>query len=78
MVLARVRIEADDYDWFDGEVEFPVLPPAGSTIEIMDRNANIRELTVQRLVIEGVMPAAKAELPNMLEKQTITIIASEF
>lgn len=78
MILARVRIGDDRYDWFNGECEFPVLPPIGSTIEIIDRNANLRELKVIDIIIEGVMPETKAELPNMFGKQTITLVTSEF
>lgn len=78
MILARIRIEGDDTDWFGEECEFPVLPPIGSTIEIIDRNANARELTVTSLIIEGVRPSTKAELPNLFAKQSITVVTREF
>lgn len=78
MILAQVRIGDDTYDWFDGECEFPVLPPIGSTVEITDKNANMRELTVKDIIIEGVKSETKAELPATFGKQTITLITSEF
>ena len=78
MILARVRIGDDRYDWFGGECEFPVLPPIGRTLEITDKNSNLRELTVTNIVIEEVMPETKAELPNSFGKQAITLITSEF
>ena len=75
MILVHVRIDGDQYDWFDGECEFPVLPPVGSTIRVIDRNANMRELTVERIIVEGVM--AKSELKGLAGKQEITLFASE-
>jgi hypothetical protein len=38
----------------------------------------MRELTVTRLVIEGVKPTLKAEMPSLFSKQSITVITTEF
>lgn len=78
MILAHVRIDDDDYDWFDGPCEFPVLPPIGGTIRIIDRNANMRELRVTGVVVEGVKPKTKEEWPSVFAEQRIMILSSEF
>lgn len=78
MIIARIRIGDDSHDWFGGECEFPVMPPIGSTIEVIDKNSNMRELTVTNLIIEGVKVATKAELPNIFGTQSVTIVCAEF
>lgn len=76
-ILAKVQIEGDTNDWFSGECEFPVLPPIGATIRIIDKNANLLKLTVKDIVIEGVMSKAKAEFPSLYAKQDITLFTIE-
>lgn len=76
-ILARVQVDGDANDWFDGECEFPVLPPIGSTIRIIDKNANLLELTVKEIIIEGVRSKSKAELPSLYAKQDITLVTIE-
>ena len=78
MILASVRIENDDYDLFGGECEFPVLPPIGCTIQVIDKNANMRELTVKDLIIQGVKRETKTEMPNTFAKQLVTLVCAEF
>lgn len=70
MISARVRIEDDEADWFNGEVLFAVLPPIGAQISVQDRNANRRHLTVRNIVVGGVRADYEHILPNSLENST--------
>lgn len=73
MFAAYVRLEDDNTDWFDGLVDFPIVPPIGSTIRVADRNANIREWVVRKIVVQGRPQAS--ESPYKPELQTILICA---
>ncbi|WP_062731835.1 hypothetical protein [Sphingobium abikonense] len=50
---AYLRLEDDDTDWFDGIVDFPVMPAVGTIVRVIDRNANLREWSVRKVIIEG-------------------------
>ncbi len=78
MIAAFVRIDGDDYDWFNGLCEFPVLPPIGSTIRIIDKNANMRELRVKDIEVQGVSSATRKELSHMYGDLDITIVCTKF
>jgi hypothetical protein len=80
VILVRVRIEDYDYDWFDGPCEMPSLPPINGHIEVMDRNANMRNLRVTDVIVKAVPIKAHAETPGGLRPWNdvwTTIIVSE-
>lgn len=61
-------------DWFRGMVDFPILPPIGSQIRVMDRNAKMRDLRVVTMRINGQMTEPKLPLHRT---PRITLICSE-
>jgi hypothetical protein len=73
-VEVYISIDGDSYDWFDGPCEFPVLPPIGSTLRIIDRNANMQELNVKNIVVKGARAAMRKELPSIYGDLPITLV----
>jgi hypothetical protein len=67
VIAARVRINGDEADWFGGECRFAALPPIGAEISIVDKNANHRHLTVQRIVVGGLRAGYEPILPGAAE-----------
>jgi hypothetical protein len=83
MIVAHIRLENDEFDWFDGPCELPILPPIGGHIRAMDRNANMRMWRVIDIVIQAVSVKLDEETPGGIRPLgavplRIEIICSEF
>lgn len=76
-VSARVELagdEQEDEHWPWGLVDFPVLPPIGSDLRIMDQSVKIRDLRVIGMRIDGVRQESEVVYQN---KPVITLICTE-
>ncbi len=76
MIKANIRILDDEYDWF-GDCEFPVLPPIGAHISIIDKNANMRDLAVEDIIIQGVRSESRKELASLYGDLSIVIVCTK-
>jgi hypothetical protein len=82
VILATIRIDGDDTDWFDGKCELAAVPPIGGHVRVMDRNANVRRLRVVDVVVHGVSIKLRRETPGGLRpydgsQPAIEVVCSE-